>query len=606
MNETLSGTRNRKRALQLLFLGSAATGLVLLVFFLLVRKNGALSDPAVFMRLFIVSGAVFILGSLAWVFSTFSAVNRVLTSSWRGPVLLAGGVVAVIALFYGVENWRGARVWKVFKQAREARGEQFDMNHYIPPTVPAERNFFETPLWDHLRFTQPHNGAEGTHEVVWGDKNWGQRMHFRIYSPNGGDEPPLVTWEGGKRIDLEQWQAYYRGSHNRFAAGSGGFTNYFPVAANPQAPAKDVLLALSRLDGDRRLLAEASGRPESRFWVEYNAGYEAVLPHLSELEQGAQYLSLHAEAARLVGDKQTALADIRMGLRLLKTIRSEPFVISHRVRIDMLELILQPLWAGCADHQWTADDLEGFEKELRTLDFLVDYHFAMRGERAFVLALIDQARKDSKRVSNGIASAYQFIHREQNATNIPVCVMLAKAFGRAPLDLAPSGWFDQNIRSFSEAQERCLLSVIDATNRVVSPAAARKGATDFNPRRIGMYNAIFTLLSPDNADMPKTFAHAQTLVDLARVACALEKYRLAQGNSPATLESLTPGYIERMPHDIINGQPLTYRLTGRGQFLLYSVGWNGLDDAGETADDSDRTKKLESGDWVWKYPPATP
>ena len=121
-----------------------------------------------------------------------------------------------------------------------------------------------------------------------------------------------------------------------------------------------------------------------------------------------------------------------------------------------------------------------------------------------------------------------------------------------------------------------------------------------------MYNAIFALQINAGAKVPRSFAHAQTMVDLARVACALEKCRLAQGNYPATLESLTPGYIERLPHDIINGQPLTYRLTGRGQFLLYSVGWNGLDDAGETADDSDRTKTLESGDWVWKYPPATP
>ena len=603
MNETPSHTG--RQPLRIVFLGSAATGLVLLVFFLLMRKNGALSDPRAFMRLSIVSGALFIFGSMAWVFSMFPAVNRFLTSSWRGPVLLVGGVVGVIALFYGVENWRGARAWKSFKQTREARGERFEMSYYIPPPVSDERNFFETPLWDHLHFTQPYNEAEGIHEVVWGDKNWGQRTHFRIYSPNGGGEPPLITWPFGERIDLEQWQAYYRGSHNRFAVESGGFTNHFPVATHPQTPAKDVLLALSRLDEDRRLLTEASGRPESRFWVEYNAGFEAALPHLSELKQAAHYLSLHAESARLAGDKDSALADIRMGFRLLRTSRSEPFIISHRVRIRMMEQVLQPIWGGCADRQWTAQDLESFEKELRELDFLADYQFAMRGERAGLLALIDQAQKDGSRVEKGIASVYGFANQEQEGANDGLCVVLGKVFGAAPLRWVPRGWFDQNRRSVGEMHEKYLVAV-DITNRVVSPSVVRKVTTEPKEQPIGMYNAIFALQINAGAKVPRSFAHAQTMVDLARVACALEKFRLAHDKLPGKLDNLVPDFMERLPHDIINGQPLTYRLTGRGQFLLYSVGWNGLDDAGESAGDLEQAEKMESGDWVWKCPPATP
>jgi len=35
-----------------------------------------------------------------------------------------------------------------------------------------------------------------------------------------------------------------------------------------------------------------------------------------------------------------------------------------------------------------------------------------------------------------------------------------------------------------------------------------------------------------------------------------------------------------LPHDIITGQTLKYRLTANGQFLPYSVGWNQRDDNG--------------------------
>jgi hypothetical protein len=67
-----------------------------------------------------------------------------------------------------------------------------------------------------------------------------------------------------------------------------------------------------------------------------------------------------------------------------------------------------------------------------------------------------------------------------------------------------------------------------------------------------------------------------------------------------------PQFIEKLPHDIIGGQPLHYRRTedppsqgsgaASGKFLLYSVGWNETDDDGTTSD------KMDQGDWIWQYP----
>ena len=80
-------------------------------------------------------------------------------------------------------------------------------------------------------------------------------------------------------------------------------------------------------------------------------------------------------------------------------------------------------------------------------------------------------------------------------------------------------------------------------------------------------------------------------VSEALIVCALERYRRANGEYPAALARLSPGLLENLPHDIITGETLKYRLTANGQFLLYSVGWNQRDDNGNL--DKDK------GDWVW-------
>jgi len=41
-----------------------------------------------------------------------------------------------------------------------------------------------------------------------------------------------------------------------------------------------------------------------------------------------------------------------------------------------------------------------------------------------------------------------------------------------------------------------------------------------------------------------------------------------------------PEFISQVPHDVINGQPLHYRCTPDGQYVLYSVGWDATDDEG--------------------------
>jgi hypothetical protein len=117
------------------------------------------------------------------------------------------------------------------------------------------------------------------------------------------------------------------------------------------------------------------------------------------------------------------------------------------------------------------------------------------------------------------------------------------------------------------------------------------------------YYFYFPMIFPDFSPKARTFAFRQASIDMARTACALERCRLANGVYPETLDALAPQFIEKLPHDVINGQPLHYRRTDDGKFLLYSVGWNEKDDGGVVVlYTGGGAVDVTKGDWVWQYP----
>src|SRR6185295_10812718 len=95
---------------------------------------------------------------------------------------------------------------------------------------------------------------------------------------------------------------------------------------------------------------------------------------------------------------------------------------------------------------------------------------------------------------------------------------------------------------------------------------------------------------------PTLVVFAQTTLNQAVIACALERYRLAHGQYPETLEQLIPEYFRAIPKDVVRGLPMIYESEGKGEFVLRSVGPNQKNDHG----------KAVSDDWVWAFPTNAP
>jgi hypothetical protein len=517
---------------------------------------------------------------LAWA----PPVRRLFSSVLRRRFLVLGCLVTVIALFYAVENWRGRRAWHQYVQRGEAKGEHFDVASLAPPPIPDAENFFEAPLWNFLHFTSTDN------HTVWAETNWGQHVVLDVFGPKSHEAPSSGNWLKSQHVDLAAWQAYYRGSNNWFAAPGGGKTNYFPIANEPQMPAADVLLALSRFETNRQTLIAAAARPYSRFWINYEAGPAMLLPHLSRLKGCAQYLSLHAQGSLSTGQKEAALEDVKLLFRLMESVRGEPILISHLVRIAVLQIALQPVWEGIVNRQWTDGELRQIESELGKLDFLADYQAALRGDRACGLWALDYVHK------NGLDSLDDFFNSEPNTSVRPEW---EKFLARALFRLVPAGWFDQNRLSFCRTLDSWMRSAVDDKTRVISPARVEQSEAVLCQPGFMLYDVLSARFLPSLSRSVQRFARGQASADLARVVCALERYRLANSQYPEFLEALAPKFIENLPHDVINGQPLKYRRADNGHFVLYSVGWNQTDDGGKVERTKGGAIDPNKGDWVW-------
>ncbi|MGO9202920.1 MAG: hypothetical protein ACLQM8_20560 [Limisphaerales bacterium] len=513
-------------------------------------------------------------------------------SSWRNFKRLVLGLICLaglIALFYAEEDIRGRLAWGEFKAQWEAKGEKFNFAAFIPPAISDDRNFAMTPVVaGSYGQVLDRNGRR----LSPPDTNVVDRLGMPLYARDGGPTNGIGNWQKAIRSNLEAWQRYYR---NLALA-----TNLFPVAPQPQTPAADVLLALSKYDSTIEELRQAAALPASRFPLNYDSENPAAifLTHLAPAKGCAAVLRLRALAELEAGQSEKALADVGLALRLIETLRPEPFFISHLVRIAMFQITEQALWEGLAAHRWTDAQLSQLDQPLAALDFVADYQAAMRAENAFQAAMIDFVRHAPGKlgVLGDIGEGEPF--------NLP--------------DLAcrfmPSGWFYQNeLRNSKFILER-FLPVADARQQTISPALAKQADKSLGAMRLTPYTFLGRMFLPGLANGARRFAFAQTAVNLARTASALDRHRLARGKYPETLAVLAPQFIAKVPRDPVCGQPLHYRPTDGGRFILYSVGWNETDDGGTVSlakggsvdPDAPLTKSgpvdLDNGDWVWQYP----
>jgi hypothetical protein len=540
-----------------------------------------------------ISAGIFLAACLFLVYVVWPLLRWLFWKHWRRTFFALACVATLVALFYAEEDWRGKHDWEKFKREWEAKGEKFDRSSIVPPAVPDDQNFALTPI---VFTSYAQMLTRDGKAIPWKDRdtNFNDRLALNITRSieNWLNEPTNGYWAKGTITDLKGWQAYYRAPFETNQNSTS--INEFPIAPQPQSPAQDVLLALSKFDPVIEELRQASQLPYSRFPLEWDKDDPAaiLLPHLAALKRCSQVLQLRAIAELQNGEDEKALANAKLFFRLIDSVRTEPILISHLVRVAIFQITLQPIYEGLAERKWTDAQLADLDSELAKLDFLADYKLAMRGEMVFFQGgTFDYLRRHP-------AQLYNYFSNFSDEENHPVLPRLFSC-------LIPTGWFYQNQLNCARPMVEFYLPAADVKRQTISPEKIRAGEQTVleETKHPNPNNFTERLLLPALSASAKKFSSAQSSVNLARVAIALERHRLVNGNYPDSLDALAAQFTDGIPHDVIGGQPLHYRRTDDGQFVLYSVGWNEKDDGGIVGyKEGGSAPNFEFGDWVWRYP----
>ncbi|MEO6053585.1 MAG: hypothetical protein ABIP97_06195 [Chthoniobacterales bacterium] len=470
-------------------------------------------------------------------------------SKWSLALLVV--LISLYALAYAWISWSAKREWAQTKKELEGRGEKLSLADFIPPLIPDEDNMFNAPLFHGLR-------------------NEKGKSKYRVEELAGAEMTLAARSSGSQAIpNLAKFSQHWRKSENK-----------------NQSDAEIALKVFGEHPIFWEELFQATKKTQARFPVRYEQTYVALLPHIPEITLLCRLLYLRALAFMETGKPANAEQDILRIFQLSDTLEKEPLLISQFVRMSDVSLAFSGIYEGIQRHVWTPQQLKSFEDRLAYEKFIESGLLALRGERGTINECLMQLLSN-KWEAGKFLSNIEAVQNDGSQDEYTQWWSIIIPWDWAYYSMAfCSLQIQRTIDVFMHAGERGI-------NRQNSPFPS------INLNRVGYFKKIKYLFVgiflPAIEDASKKFVKTQTQNDLARIACVLERYWIANGVYPEKLETLVPQYIQKLPQDVAIAAPYHYRLNARDNFTLWSVGFDGVDDGGVPITKAN----LEKGDRVW-------
>ncbi len=303
------------------------------------------------------------------------------------------------------------------------------------------------------------------------------------------------------------------------------------------------------------LLRKGAALAGCSFERNYAQTIELQLPELEQLRHSARLLALQALTRAADGESREALDDVAAIFGIAGHI-NDPILISLVVAMSVDRI--------------GAKALED------------------------VFALTTPRPEDLGRLTLDVSASYRRkVHRtcrmEEAAIGLSCFAMLAgekpmmwvKEFEQifAPVWLFSSPvWRVFLLPDDLAAYRRTMHELQEATARPYPEVRQALEALDQSLRR-NRRGLLTSLIIPYLNNCVRTAAETDGARQLARLALAVVAYRSKYGKDPDKLDDLVPEYVERVPLDSFDGQPLRLK-RGAKELVLYSVGSDLKDDGG--------------------------
>ena len=355
----------------------------------------------------------------------------------------------------------------------------------------------------------------------------------------------------------------------------------------PVYGAADYLTQSERLTASFELIRKALERPYARMDGDYTRPFECPIPNFIRVRTVVQLLAQQAQSNLLLGQPEAAWRDLTLIRDVCRLLEAEPegkpmTLVAAMINVAVTGLYVQVVQDGLRLGAWREPQLVAIQQQLKGVQLIKIV------SRSFDCERIASCHTLETTAPSDLAKIFSI-----GSANASFWEKLVHPYGLL-LGLAPRGWLFQNMVVCGILDEPAIES-LDAENGVIhareTEAALQGLSTTLN--RVSPYTFLAKIATPNFVRAIQTVARNQSLVNEAMIACGLERYRLAKGQFPNTLEALAPEFLERVPRDIINGGPLKYRRTADDGYVLYSIGWNEKDDGGTPG------RNVQEGDWVW-------
>ena len=323
-----------------------------------------------------------------------------------------------------------------------------------------------------------------------------------------------------------------------------------------------------------------------------------LLPHVQSFRKAARIFHVDTRLAVEEGDSERVVDNIEVTFGLAEQVRDQSCLVNSLVAIAITNIGFQQIEEVMIEHPdfLSNQQLERIQSVVQELP--VRQHVDFSGERIFQKDMVqraftDDGNGDGRLTPQGLElfDAMMGLSTQIDAGGEWYRPMLQKAI-LSPVSLIQAAGRKETVERLDMLMDQVEMR-FDSPRWLDDLSDLDELVAD-DAERFVMISQLFPAFQNVKSAVSRTLG----LQDAVSLAVTLELYRRETGQWPDSIEEVGPEWIEELPVDRVNGEPVKVVFSPQGP-KIYSVGGDHDDDGGVGILMAEWNQDLaQDGDWV--------